>query len=64
MDQSRGKYRPKQKVKLRRITTRRQEEIGRRRKNGVDKVTGEMMEGVRGSNGTKGEINGEMKQWE
>lgn len=51
-------------MKLRRRTTRRQGEIGRRREKGVGKVTGEMMEGLRGSNGKQGEINRALKQWE
>lgn len=45
-------------VELRRGTTRRQEEIGRRREKGIEKVTGEIMEGVRGSNRIQREING------
>jgi hypothetical protein len=59
-----GRERERERVKLRRRTTRREEEIGRRREKGVEKVTGEMMEEVRRSNGRQGEINRVMKQWE
>jgi len=54
--------RERERVKLRRRTTRKQEEIGKRREKGIEKVTGEMMERVRGSNRRQGEINRLMKQ--
>jgi hypothetical protein len=50
--------------KIKEKTIRRQEEIGRGREKGVEKVNGEIMEGVRESNRRQEEINRVMKQWE